>query len=142
MMIRQQKKVKLGDEDANTSNNLNSTSGIYLTAAKVAQCIQVAANRREYGTTRFQTHHMNAVLVEACNAFKIASGNIIVDSFAKTHILPLIQPNIITNTQAMVASVQISLKGINWIAKDTSHWTGKSITHHLDTCIETGGLRP
>ena len=47
MMIHHQKKVKLGDEDANTRINLNSTSGIYLTAAKVAQCRQVAANRRE-----------------------------------------------------------------------------------------------
>ena len=47
MMIHQQKKVKLADEDANTRSNLNSTSGIYLTAAKVAQCRQVAANRRE-----------------------------------------------------------------------------------------------
>ena len=46
-MIDQQKKVKLGDEDANTRINLNSTSGIYLTAAKAAQYRQVAANRRE-----------------------------------------------------------------------------------------------
>ena len=35
------------NEDANTRRNPNSTSGIYLTTAKVAQCIQVAANRRE-----------------------------------------------------------------------------------------------
>ena len=47
MMIHQQKKIKLADENANTRSNHNSTSGIYLTAAKVAQCIQVAANRRE-----------------------------------------------------------------------------------------------
>ena len=47
MMINHQKKVKLGDEDANTRINLNSTSGIYLTAAKVTQCRQVAVNRRE-----------------------------------------------------------------------------------------------
>ena len=73
----------------------------------------------KYGTTRFQPHHMNAVLAEAWDAFKVASGNIIVDSFAKTHLLPLIPPNIITNTQAMVASVQTSSKGINWIAEDT-----------------------
>ena len=62
---------------------------------------------------------MNAVLVEAWDAFKVASCNIIVDSFAKTHLLPLSPPNIITNTQAMVASVQTSPKGINWIAEDT-----------------------
>ena len=47
MMIHQQKKVKLSDEDANTRSNPNSTSGIYLTADKVAQCRKVAANRRE-----------------------------------------------------------------------------------------------
>ena len=47
MMIYHKKKVKLVDEDANTRIKLNSTSGIYLTAAKVTQCRQVAANRRE-----------------------------------------------------------------------------------------------
>ena len=47
MMMHQQKKVNLGDEDANTRINLNSTSGIYITAAKVTQCRQVAVNRRE-----------------------------------------------------------------------------------------------
>ena len=47
MMIHKQKKMKLTDEDADTRSNLNSTSGIYLTAAKVAQCRQVAANSRE-----------------------------------------------------------------------------------------------
>ena len=47
MMIHHQKKVKLGDEDSNTKINHNSTSGIYLTADKVAQCREVAANRRE-----------------------------------------------------------------------------------------------
>ena len=47
MMIHQQKKSKMGDEDANTRIKLNSTLGIYLTAAKFSQCRQVAANRRE-----------------------------------------------------------------------------------------------
>ena len=47
MMINQQKKVKLADEDANTRSNLNSTLGIDLTTDKVAQFRQVAANRRE-----------------------------------------------------------------------------------------------
>ena len=70
------------------------------------------------GTMRFQPHHMNTVLVEAWGAFKVASGNIIVDSFAKTHLLPLSPPNIITNTQAMVSSVQTSSKGVNLIAEE------------------------
>ena len=47
MMIHHQKELKLADEDANTRINLNSISGIYLTATKVAQCRHVAANRRE-----------------------------------------------------------------------------------------------
>ena len=57
--------------------------------------------------------------VEALYAFKVSSGNIIVDSFSKTHLLPLSPPNMITNTQAMVASVQTSSKGINQIGEDT-----------------------
>ena len=73
----------------------------------------------KYGTTRFQPHHMNSILVEAWGAFKVSSGNIIVDSFAKTHLFPLIPPNMITNTHAMVDSIQTSSKGINWIAEDT-----------------------
>ena len=73
----------------------------------------------KYGTTRFQPHHMNSVLVETWEAFKVSYGNIIVDSFAKTHLLPLSPPNMIKNTQAMVASVQTSSKGIRWIAEDT-----------------------
>ena len=62
---------------------------------------------------------MNYVLVEAWDAFKVSSGNIIVDRFAKTRLLPLSPPNMITNTQAMVASVQTSSKVINWIEEDT-----------------------
>ena len=46
MMIIKHKEVKLANEYANTRLNPYSTSGIYLTADKVAQCRQVAANRR------------------------------------------------------------------------------------------------
>ena len=73
----------------------------------------------KYGTTRFQPHHMNYVLVETWKAFKVSSGNIIRDSFAKTHLLPLSPSNMITNTQACVASVQTSSKVINQISEDT-----------------------
>ena len=73
----------------------------------------------KYGTTRFQPHHMNAVLVESWGDFKVSSGNIIVDSFAKTNLLPLSPPSMTTNTQGMVASVQTSSKGIKWIEEDT-----------------------
>ena len=47
LMILKHKKVKLKNEDANNRRKPNSTLGIYLTAAKVAQCRHVAANRRE-----------------------------------------------------------------------------------------------
>ena len=47
MMILQQKNMIMANEDAKTRRNTDSTLGIYLTADKVAQCRQVAANRRE-----------------------------------------------------------------------------------------------
>ena len=47
MMILNKRKVKLENKDASTRRDHNSTSGIYLTAVKVAQCRQVDANRRE-----------------------------------------------------------------------------------------------
>ena len=52
-------------------------------------------------------------------SFKASSGNIIVDIYAKTHLPPFSPPIMITNTQAMVASVQTSSKTINKIAEDT-----------------------
>ena len=73
----------------------------------------------KYGTTRFQPHHIKFILVETWESFTVSSGNIIRDHFAKTCLLPLIPPNMITNTQACVASVQTSSKGINQIAEDT-----------------------
>ena len=62
---------------------------------------------------------MNSVLAEAWEAFKVSSGNIIVDSFTKTHLLPLSPPNMPTNTQACVSSVQTSSKVVNHISEDT-----------------------
>ena len=47
MMTLKKRKLKLESEDANTRRNPNLTSGIYLTAVKVAQCRQVDVNRRE-----------------------------------------------------------------------------------------------
>ena len=73
----------------------------------------------KYGTKRIQPHHMSSVLVEAWDALKVSYGNIIIDSFAKTHLLLLSPPNMITNTQVMVASVQTYSKGINQISEDT-----------------------
>ena len=73
----------------------------------------------KYGTTRFQPHHMKSVLIEAWEAFMVSSGNIIVDSFAKTHLLPLSPTTMLTNTQACVSSLQTSSKVINHISGDT-----------------------
>ena len=47
MMILNQKKAKLENEDTTTRRNPDLTSGIYLTVVKVAQCRQVAENIRE-----------------------------------------------------------------------------------------------
>ena len=50
----------MADEDANTRSNLNSTLGIYLTAAKVSQCRQVATNRREMDEAKKITENKTA----------------------------------------------------------------------------------
>ena len=71
------------------------------------------------GTTRFQPHHMKYVLVETREAFMVSFGNIIRDIFFQTRLLPLRPPNMITNTQAYVASVQTSSTRINQIAEYT-----------------------
>ena len=73
----------------------------------------------KYGNTRFQPHHMNSVLVEMWEAFKLSSGNITRYSFYKNHLLPLIPPNMITNIQACVAFIQTSSKVFDHIAEDT-----------------------
>ena len=73
----------------------------------------------KYGNSRFQPYHINYVLVETWEAFTVSSGNIIMDRFYKTQILHLIPPNIKTNTQTFVASIQTSLKVINQSAEDT-----------------------
>ena len=74
MMIHQQKKVKRTDEDANTRSKPNSTSGIYLTAAKAEQCRQVAANRREMDEAKKITANKTAkrkilLQLKRCEAF-------------------------------------------------------------------------
>ena len=46
----------------------------------------------KYGTIKFSPHHMNSILVEAWDSFKISSGNIIRDSFAKTKLPPSALP--------------------------------------------------
>ena len=60
----------------------------------------------KYGTTRFQPHHMNYVLVETRKDFTVLYHNSIRDSFDKTRLLSLSPPNTIINTQTCVASIQ------------------------------------
>ena len=89
----------------------------------------------KYGTTGFQPNHMNYVTVEAWEAFTVSSGNIIRDSFAKTNLPPLSPPNMITNTQACVASVQKSSKYLNQIAEDTLEPINFKVTRTNDPMV-------
>ena len=61
----------------------------------------------KYVTTKFSPHHMNSILVEAWDAFKMSAGKITREIFAKTK-LPLSPTNLTTNTQACAASIQVS----------------------------------
>ena len=72
-----------------------------------------------YGTSKFQPHHMKSVMFETCEAFMVSARNIIENSFSKTWIPPLRPPNIKTNTQACVSSIQTYSEVINHIAEDT-----------------------
>ena len=51
-------------------------------------------------TLRFIPPHMNSVLVETWESFKLSSTTITHKSFKKTHLLPLSLPDIGTNHQA------------------------------------------
>ena len=63
----------------------------------------------KYGTKKFLTHHINSVLVEAWDTFKVSDGNIIRDSFSKTMPPPPLRPsNLTTKTKACDASIQVS----------------------------------
>ena len=61
----------------------------------------------KYGTKKFSPHHMNSVLVEAWDAFKISTSNTIRESFEKTKLPPLIPTDLTTNIQACAASIQV-----------------------------------
>ena len=55
MMILKQHKVKLVNKDTTTRRNPDLTSGVYLTAVKVAQYRQVDENRREKEEAKKET---------------------------------------------------------------------------------------
>ena len=82
--------LKVGDSINNQPNDNGPNSKL-----KSLYNILKAKWILKYGTTRFQTHYMNSVLVETWEAFKVSAGNIISDSFAKNYPPPLIPPNMI-----------------------------------------------
>ena len=122
--------LKAGDSINNQPNNNGPNSKLKALYNRLK-----AKWMLNYGTTRLQPHHMNSVLVESWDAFKVSSGKIIVDSFAKTHTPPLIPPNMIKNTQAMVASSQTSSKVFNWIAEGTVAPIQLEVTRNNDPMV-------
>ena len=67
------------------------------------------------GTLKFTLDQMNDVLVETCEAFKIAYTSIKQNDFKKINLLTLYTPDQETNHQALLASTKIS-KG--WKSND------------------------
>ena len=76
-----------------------------------------------YGMEKFLPRRMNSILVEAWGAFKVSTEKIIRDSFVKKKLPPLSPANFTTNTQACVASAQVSsgakAEDINGIERHT-----------------------
>ena len=62
----------------------------------------------KYETKKFSLHHINYVLVEAWDDFKVSVGNIIGYRFSKTMVPPLSPTDLTPNTQACAASIQLS----------------------------------
>ena len=61
-----------------------------------------------HGTLKFSLPHMNSVLVETWEAFKIPSATITQKAFKKTHLPPLYPADIGTNQQDHLAGIQLS----------------------------------
>ena len=81
----------------------------------------------KYGTTIFLPHHMNSILAEAWDAFKVSSGKIIRDSSAKKNLRPLSYPDFTTNNQACVVSTQVSSEAKDKYINTISHRTVEPI---------------
>ena len=62
----------------------------------------------KYVMAKFLPHHMNSILVEACDAFKVSAINIVRKIFVQTNLPPLRLTNFTTNNQVCVASIQVS----------------------------------
>ena len=106
--------LKVGDSIYYHPNNNGPNSKL-----KALYNILKAKWMLKYGTLRFQPHHMKYVLVETWKPFTVSYGNIIRDRYTKPHLLPPSTPNMITNTQECVASVQTYSNRINQIVEDT-----------------------
>ena len=63
---------------------------------------------RHHGTLKFITSHMNSVLIEIREDFKLSSMTITQKFFKKTHLLPLHPLDIGTNHQDFPAGTQQS----------------------------------
>ena len=63
---------------------------------------------RKNGNLKFMLDHMNAILVETWEYFKISSASITHDVFKKTYLTHLSPPEKYTNHQACLAATQVS----------------------------------
>ena len=63
---------------------------------------------RHHGTLKFTRAHMNSVLIETWEAFRLSPVTINQKGFKKTHLLPLDPPDIVTNHQSCIAGTQNS----------------------------------
>ena len=62
----------------------------------------------KYGMKMFLPQHMNSILVESWDTFKVSYREVIREIFVKNKLLPLISTGLTTNTQAFNTSVQVS----------------------------------
>ena len=63
-----------------------------------------------HGTLKFTPTHMNSILVETWEAFKLSSATITQKYFNKTHLLPRYLSYISTNDQDCLAGTHVSNK--------------------------------
>ena len=71
-------------------NSINDQPNVNVPNAKLKYIYNVekSAWMLKYGMKRFSPHHINSVLVEAWDAFKMSTDNIIRNSFTKTYLPP------------------------------------------------------
>ena len=62
----------------------------------------------KHGTLKLMPTHINTVLVETWEDFKLSSNSITQNDLKNTHITPLSPPDKVTNRQAYIAATQVS----------------------------------